>query len=341
MIKEFEFLTELYKYQKIEKMFFTEKYGSNKIFSPMPQIRIVTEDKNMSISTLGKRDDPKTVINTQKNMNEILIEPAQIWETDNIDEETAYSNYSHTTVNVKSSKEIQKNIDYARSLKMRTLKERKERREEKMLADLITKGIIQYDDGNRAYTSIDFNISKENITVNNNFKLYEYFISGCDEIRKTGHAPTEIIISPEMETLIINNSQIKDMIKKNEANMAVLNMKNSINVRDVINIRGLPPILVYFGEYTDEKGETKRYYEIPTGTNKARFSIIAGSVIQMAYGAFINFNINKNGYPIMGEAFSWETIPEDGMRKEMNLYSRPGHYLRNAKAIKTVDVTYE
>jgi hypothetical protein len=334
---DFQFLTELYKTQKIEKLFFTEKYGKNKKFSHMPEIRVVTEDKGMSISTLGKRGDPNTTINTQKNVTEKIIDPAQIWETDMIDEQTIYTNQNPANIMAKSSKDIKTNADYIRALKLRALKERKNRREEKMLADLIATGKIEYKDSKRSYTSLDFGITKDTQTISTSTKLYEYLISLTDDIRKSGHAPTEIVISPGMETAILNNTQIKDMIKKNEANIGTLQMHTAPNVREVIRLKGLPPIYVYFGEYTDENGTTKPYF--PTESGKERISVISASAIQVAYGAFVNFKVNQNGYPVMGEAFSWETIPESGMYKELNLYSRPGHYIRNGKAIASVSVT--
>ena len=288
--------------------------------------------RDRTVATLGKPGDPAKPINISHNVTEMALEPVQIFEYDMITEEDVFTNANPAVFVAESAQSIINNKNYIRGMKLEGLKRRVARRIELMLAQLASEGKITYNDGVRNI-EVDFNVSAENYSLTSTTDVYKDLLDIADEIRKKGHAPNLILVSPDVEKALLNNTKVEKYINKQGFNLAVMRMENYPNARAVIELKGLPTFYVYFGEYVDESGNVKSY--IPDG----KIIVLSTEVFRLGYGAIVNFKVDKNGNPIMTDVIVYEDIVNDGNAKALYVLSKPLPYILNAGAMKILNVT--
>ncbi|APT75285.1 hypothetical protein LN42_01930 [Marinitoga sp. 1137] len=329
---DWKFLTELYRKTPVENYFLTKTLGKNKKFSPVPKVNIRTEDFGMTIASLGKVGDPAKPVKTTNTVTETMIDPAQIFEYDELTEDDIFANANPGVLALNGSEGVVSNKEYIRALKMEGLKRRVNRRIEQMFAQIISEGKISYNDGERKYEITFNNVTPVDYTLSSTTKIYKDLVNAADEIRKNGFAPDMIIMSKDVEAALFDNTQIKDMIKKQELNLARAQMQNEdALVRRSFEAVNIPPMYVYMGEYND--GTVKKY--IPDGT----LIMLSSQAFRLAFGAIVQFDVQPNGNPIMTDVLSWEKVTKDGIAKALYVMSRPLPYLINANALKIFNVT--
>ncbi|SHE47970.1 Phage major capsid protein E [Marinitoga hydrogenitolerans DSM 16785] len=329
---DWKLLTELYRKTPIENYFLTKNLGKNVKYSPVPKVTIRTEDYGMTIANLGLIGDPAKPINVQNNVTEIAIDPAQIFEYDKLTEDDIFTNSNPAVLALSGSDGVVSNKEYVRAMKIEGLKRRVQRRIEQMFAQIISEGKLSYNDGKRKYEVSFNNVTPQAYTLSSTTKIYNDLIDATDAIRKSGFVPDMIIMSKDVEKALFDNTQVKDLIKKQEWSLARAQMQNEdALVRRSFEAVNLPQMYVYMGEYND--GTAKKY--IPDGT----LIVLSSQAFRLSYGAIVQFDVQPNGNPIMTDVLSWEKIINEGTEKALYVMSRPLPYLINSEALKVFNVT--
>jgi len=327
-----QFLTELYKKAPVEDFFLRNVFGRNKRYSPLPQVKVRTVTKGISIATLGKKGDPARAVKIADNVTDTLLDPAEIYEYDEITEEDALNNANPAVMLFQGASSVVSNVEYIRALKLKELKDRAVRREEKMLAEILSEGKLSYNDSKREII-VDFQPTIDTYTLGTSTNVYKDLLDKHDVMLKTGNKPDYILITSDVEDALLNNSKIEKYIVKTSYDLGQYTMvRKSVNVRETIRLKGLPPLLVYSGSY--EKGGTA--YDYISGS---KIIFANSSKFRFGYGAIINFKLEKSGRPIMTDAISWESVINEGSSKALYIMSRPLPYLVDSNALQILNVT--
>ena len=330
MALSWQFLTEAYKKAKVEDYFLNKTFGKVKQFSPLLQVKVRLESGAMTIASLGKIGDPPNAVKASSTVTETTLSPAQIFEYDTITEEDVFTATNPSLIAIAGIEDVISNKEYIRGLKIEELKRRVERRKELMFAQILSSGQISYNDGVRSY-SVNFNISSESYTLSSTTKVYSDLLSYADAMRKNGHNPDTILITPNVEAALLANNQIKDAVNSQTFALAQMQMNTYVNARDVIQLRGLPKIVVYMGSYTDSSGNAQDYI------SGDKIILADSTAFRLSFGAIQNYNISEN--PVMGEVFSWEEIVNRGTEKAIFVLTRPLPYVVSSDAVKILNVT--
>jgi hypothetical protein len=325
------FLTELYKKAPIEDMFLINKFGAIKKYSPMLEIVVRVESGGMTVATLGKIGDPPSSVKAAKTVTETTLAPAQIFEYDSITEEDVFTQANPELISVSGIQDVVSNKDYIRAVKVQELKNRAMRRKELMIAQILSSGQINYNDGVRSY-NVNFGITPENMTISETSKTYEDILEACDEIRKAGHNPDTILVTQNVASAILGNKQIQTIVNKSSFNMGQVLLKTYNNARDLLALPALPIITVYLGTYADDSGA-----QVPYLGSGDKLIVADSKAFRLGYAAIQNYNISEK--PVMGEAFVWENVVNEGTEKAIFLLSRPLPYVVSSDAVKIFNVT--
>ena len=329
------YLTELYRKVPIETFFLTKVFGkpANVRMSPTLKVNVRVETRGMTIAALGKVGDPPHAVNITHNVTEMDMSPAQIFEYDMLDEESIFSNANPEVLAWGNLGDVVNNRDYLRAMKLQGLKLRVTRRVEEMIAEILTAGKIDYNDGERAY-SVSFGVSTTAYTLTTSTNIYKDLLGYADDMRKAGRNPDTIIITKSVEDHLFDNTYIKDFINKYTFNLAQMQMNTYPNARDTIQLKGLPKFTVYLGTYVDTTGATKNYID------GDKIILADSSAFRLGYGAMVNFDVNPQGTPMMTDVLAWEKVSDDGTHKRLYTLSRPLPYLVSTDALKILDVTF-
>lgn len=330
MSLNWQFLTEAYKKAKVEDYFLLKTFGKVKQFSPLLQVKVRMESGAMTVASLGKIGDPPKAVRASSTVTETMLSPAQIFEFDTITEEDVFTAANPATIAVTGLQDVISNKEYIRGIKLEELKRRVERRKELMFAQILSSGQISYDDGERAY-SVSFSVKSEDYTLSASTKVYTDLLNISDQMRKAGHNPDIILVTPNVEAALLDNTQIEKAVNKQTFALAQVQLNTYTNARDVLQLKGLPKITVYLGSYTDESGSSKDYI---TGD---KIILADSTAFRLAFGAIQNYEISEN--PVMGEVFSWEKIVNNGTEKAIFVLTRPLPYLISSDAVRILNVT--
>lgn len=325
-----QFLTEAYKKAKVEDYFLLKTFGKVKQYSPLLQVKVRMESGAMTVASLGKVGDPPKAVRASSTVTETTLSPAQIFEYDTITEEDVFTATNPALVSVTGIEDVISNKEYIRGLKLEELKRRVERRKELMFAQILSSGQISYNDGERSY-SVSFSVTSEDYTLSSSSKVYTDLLDIADEMRQAGHNPDIILVTPEVEAALLNNTQIEKAVNKQTFALAQVKMETYTNARDVLVLQGLPKIVVYLGSYTDSSGSATNYI---TGN---KIILADSTAFRLAFGAVHNYHISEN--PVMGEVFSWEEIINNGTEKAIFVLTRPLPYLISSDAVRILNVT--
>jgi len=331
MAFNWQFLTDLYRKAKVEDYFLTNMLGKQKRLSPLPEIRVRMESGSMSVAALGKIGDPPRAINASTAVTETTLQPAQIFEYDTITEDDVFTIANPEIVAVNSTAETVSNAEYIRAVKLEELKRRVMRRIELMFAEIITTGGINYNDGERAY-SVSYGVTPGSLEISSSSTVYSDLLDIADEMRSAGHNPSMIIITKNVETALMGNDQIIEMLNTRTFGLGQANLKQYTNAREILRLEGLPPIVCYMGTYTNSEGSSTKY------VNDSDFVIMVDSTaFRLGYGAIQNYHLSETPKAI--DVASWEEVVNHGTEKALFVLSRPLPYIVSADALKIYSVT--
>ncbi|RLG91051.1 MAG: hypothetical protein DRO36_05010 [Candidatus Hecatellales archaeon] len=326
---EWVFLTRLYKQAPVAPGWLTQQLSKNVEYSPIAKVKVRSETNSLTMATLGKLYDPPHPVKISENVSEALVDPAQIYEYDDITEELILAqNYNPQLVAVSGISDVIASKDYIYAKKLATLKARVKNRLEWMFAQLISTGKISYDDGARKYEAT-FGVSTNNYTLNSSAKIVSDLREMIRTMKKNGHSPAFIVVTPNVEKALWDNTQFNKAVDKTSFNVAEMRYEtNEPFVNFVTKIQGVPPIYVYDGSI----GGTS----LISGD---KIILVDPSAIFLAYGAIINANLDKNMNPVQTDVASWEEITNHGSQKSLFVMSRPLPYILNANGITINNVT--
>ena len=328
------FLTRLYKEAPVDSYWLTKQFSKNVDYSPIPKVKIVSETSSLTVASLGKVYDPPKPVKIGVNVSEMLVDPAQIFEYDNITEEDIFArNYNPAVLAIKGKQDVVSSKDYLYAKKTKELKGRVLRRIELMFAQTISEGKITYNDGERAFEA-DFGVTAADYTLSSSTKVVSDLRDLVKEMKSMGFSPAFVLITPNVERALWDNTQFTKAIDKNSFNVAQMRydtLKEPF-VDFIATAKGLPPIYSYSAEYT-EGGSSKSYIE------GDKIILVDPKGIGLAYGAIVNTNLDKNMNPIQIDVAVWEEEVNHGTQLAMFVLSRPLTYIINANAVKILNVT--
>ncbi|RKX51696.1 MAG: hypothetical protein DRP30_07515 [Thermotoga sp.] len=285
----------------------------------------------MTVATLGKIGDPAKPVNVSKNITEMALEPAQIYEYDEITEEDVLTQvFDPSVLVIEGVADVEKSKAYLYTTKMEGLKKRIARRIELMFAQIISQGKITYDDGERKY-EVDFNITPETYDLSASTEgVYNDLQDFMDEMRKKGHAPTIMLMTKSVHNTLMKNDDWLEYLDKNKLNLGRAVMTTNTNVRRTFDIVDFPEMYIYFGEYKDG-ATTKKYIE------GDKIILIDPSVFRLAYGAIVDFTKGEQGKVVQTDVMVWTETPER-TRKLLKVLSRPLPYVVSPEGVKIINV---
>lgn len=327
------YLTTLFRNAPVPTYWLTKNLGKRVDFSPLPKVTVRSETSSVSVASLGKLYDPPKPVNLGNNVSEIEVEPAQIYEYDFITEQLiASENFNPQVLAANGVDDVISSKDYLYATKVRQLKERQKRRLEVMFAELISTGKINYNDGERSYL-LDTGVSAQAYSLSSTTKVIDDLYDLVDDIKAKGYNPEFIIVTKDVAKALWDNTQFKDALNKNGANLGSLSYQlNEPYVRFVGEIKGLPPIYYYANTYTFGGSS----HDAISGS---KIIVLSSEVFTLAYGAIINKNLDANFRPVQTDVAVWEKATEDGSQIAIYLLSRPLPYIGNVNGIKILDVT--
>ncbi len=323
------FLTKLYKEAPAEVGWLTKQLSKNVDYSPIPKVRIVSETSSLTMSSLGKLYDPPKAVKIGVNVSEMLVDPAQIYEHDDITEAMIFAeNYNPQLLALKSAGDVINSKEYLYAKKVKELKARINRRLEWMFAKLVSEGKIDYNDGERRYLA-EFGVTPSNYTLSASTKIISDLRDLVMEMKKYGFSPAFILVTLNVEKALWDNTQFGKAIDKNTFALAQMRYgEPGPFVNLVAGITGLPPIYVYSANIGGE--------ELITGD---KIILVDPNAIGLAYGAIVNANLDKNMNPVQTDVAVWEEVTNHGAQKSIFVLSRPLTYILNSNGIKILNVT--
>jgi len=320
---DWTFLTRLYRQAPVAPQFLTKQI-KNIDFSPLPKVNLYSESNSLTLASLGKVYDPPTPVNLGVNLSSTLVDPAQIYEYDDITEEMIFSqNYNPIMPdNVIASK------DYLYAKKVAELKRRVYNRIEWMLAQVISTGAIAYNDGDRAF-SVSYGVSPVTYTLASTTKVVSDLRSYVKAMKQNGFSPTHIFVTDNVEKALWDNTQFKAAVDTTTFNVAQMRYDATEPfVNFVAEVKGLPPIYNYGGNIGGS--------DLITGN---KIILVDFNALGIAYGAIVNANLDPQMNPIAADAVSWEENTNHGASRSIFVMSRPLPYILNAGAVKILTVT--
>ncbi|MGC9218457.1 MAG: major capsid protein [Athalassotoga sp.] len=328
------FLTRLYKITPSVPKFLTAQLSTQNVdYSPIAKVRVVSQTNSITLSRLGRRGDTRQAVKVSDGLSEMYLDPAQIWEHEDMTEDDVLGqNANPSLLAISGVSDVISSKEYARARKMTILKQRISARLEKMYADLISTGQITYSDGGNVFTSAF--VTPSNYTLSSSTKIVSDLEDIVLNMKASGFIPSFIIVSPSVARALWDNTQFNKAVDKMTFNLAQMNQSTS-NIaygQLLASIVNLPPIYVYDAQYVDDNGTVQHFFD-----NK--MIVVSKDAVGTGYGAFVNFNVDASGNPIMGDVFAWEDKPEDGHALYLNVASRPLPYIVNAHGVKIYNVT--
>ena len=327
------FLTRLYKITPSVPKFLTTQFGNQNVdYSPIAKVRVVSQSNSITLSRLGRKGDPRQAVKVADGLSEMYLDPAQIWEHEDMAEDDVLGQNSNPSLlAINGASDVISAKEYARARKMAILKQRVSARLEKMYADLISTGQITYSDGGNVFTSAF--VSPTNYTLTSSTKIISDLTDAVINMKAAGFIPSFILVSPAVARALWDNTQFGKAIDKTSFNLGQMAQGSNVAYGQLLaSIVNLPPIYVYDGQYVDDNGAVQHFFD-----NK--MVIVSNDAVGTGYGAFLNFNIDAAGNPVMGDIFSWEDTPEDGHALYLNVASRPLPYIVNSNGVKIYNVS--
>ncbi|MCL4407715.1 MAG: major capsid protein [Thermotogae bacterium] len=328
------FLTRLYKITPSVPKFLTSQLSTQNVdYSPIAKVRVVSQTNSITLSRLERRGDPRRAVKVADGLSEMYLDPTQIWEHEDMTEDDVLGQNSNPSIlAISGVSDVISSKEYARARKMMVLKQRISARLEKMYADLVSSGQITYSDGGNVFTSAF--VAPTNYTLATTTKIVSDLEDMILNMKAAGFIPAFIIVSPSVARALWDNTQFNKAVDKMTFNLAQMNQtaSNIAYGQLLASIVNLPPIYVYDGQYVDDNGAVQHFFN-------DKMIIVSKDAIGTGYGAFVNFNIDISGNPIMGDVFSWEDKPEDGHALYLNVTSRPLPYIVNSNGLKIYNVT--
>ena len=325
------FLTRLYKKAPVSPGWLTQVFGKNVEYSPIPKVRILSESSSLSMATLGKVYDPPRPVKVATGVSELLVDPAQIYEYDEITEEMIFAeNYNPSVLAINGAQDVISSKEYLYAKKVEKLKKRAVLRLEWMIAQVVSTGKISYNDGKSAY-SIDYGVTAGSYTLSSSTKIYSDLKDLVATMKQNGFNPKYIIVTKEVENALWDNTQFNKAIDKNSFNLGSANFEiQKPFVTFVAKLNGLPPIYTYTGKV----GET----DLITGN---KIIIADPDAFGLSYGAIINKNLDKNMNPVQTDVAVWEADSQEGDERYIYVKSRPLPHLddKNGLIVKNVTIS--
>jgi len=323
------FLTRLYKQAPAAPGWLTKQLSKNVDLSPIPKVRVISETSSITMSSLGKLYDPPKPVKTAVNVSDTLIDPAQIFEYDEITEELLFAdNYNPQVLAIQGAGDVVSSKDYLYAKKVDSLKKRVQHRLEWMFAQLVGTGKISYNDGERKY-EVTFGVSAGNYTLSSSTKVVSDLRDMVRTMKQNGHSPAFIIVTANVEKALWDNTQFGKAINKTTFNVAEMRYRVPEPFVDfVAEIKGLPPIYLYNGQIGGSS--------LISGE---KIILVDPSAFALGYGAIINANLDKNMNPIQTDVAVWEEYVNHGSGKALFVLSRPLPYIVNANGIVIKNVT--
>lgn len=339
MATPWKLLTEYVKQIKPENLFLYKTLGKVKKFSPISQLVIRTSGTPMSVAKLRKAGSDALAVNTLGTYTEFSVNVPEIFEYDFIDEtyasEMLMPDETDPTV---TPEKIARQLREIYGEKATELRKRIDRAIEKKFAELL-EGTITLDDESGS-TVLSYSIPSEA-----DFDWSDVSIaSPLDDLEKMaddfaynyGVRPKLVLMSDDVAKRFIRTAQVEKYINKNTFGWGSIEPKEiADNVKYIGRFTefGVPDIYVYTGSYIDENGSVQKY--IPNG----KVYMVNPDGFRLGYGAIIDFDINKDGKPIMAELIAKEKIINDGSARAIFVRTKPIPYLNNSNAVIKANVT--
>lgn len=323
------FLTRLYKQAPAEPGWLTKQLSKNVDYSPIPKVRVVSETNSLTMSSLGKLYDPPKPVKIGVNVSEMLVDPAQIYEYDNLTEEMIFAeNYNPQVLAIAGAGDVISSKEYLYSKKVKELKARVNRRLEWMFAQLVGTGQIVYDDGERKFEA-SFGVTADGYSLSASTKIVSDLRDLVKTMKQNGFSPAFIIVTNNVERALWDNTQFNKAVEKTSFNVAEMRYQTvEPFVNFVAQIAGLPPIYVYGGQIDGS--------DLISGD---KIVLVDPNAFALAYGAIVNANLDKNMNPVQADVVTWEEITNHGAQKSIFVMSRPLPYIINANGIIIKNVT--
>lgn len=323
------FLTRLYKQAPVTPGWLAKQLSKNIDYSPIPKVRVVSETNSLTMSSLGKLYDPPKPVKIGVNVSEMLVDPAQIFEYDDITEEVIFAeNYNPQVLAISSVSDVISSKEYLYAKKLKKLKERIKNRLEWMYAQLVSTGQISYDDGERKYEA-SFGVTPGSYTLSSSTKIVSDLRDLVADMKKNGFSPAFILVTNNVEKALWDNTQFGKAVEKTSFNVAEMRYQTVEPFANfVAQIAGLPPIYSYGGQI----GGT----DLITGD---KIILVDPDAVATAYGAIVNANLNQNMDPVQIDVVSWEETTNHGASKSLFVMSRPLPYIINANGVVIKNVT--
>jgi len=324
------FLTRLYRQVPVAPGWLTKQLSKNVDYSPIPKVRLVSETNSLSMATLGNVYDSPVAVSTTVNLSETLVNPAQIFEYDDITEQLIFAeNYNPQVLAISNAGDVISSKDYLYWKKLTTLKQRVQNRIEWMFAKMISTGQIQYNDGTRQF-QVSFGVTPTTYNLTSTTKIVSDLREMVKEMKAAGHSPEFILITDGVERALWDNTQFTKALDKTGASIAQMRYQEVKDpfVMFVAAIEGLPPIYLYTGEIGGES--------LISGE---KIILVDPNAVGIAYGAIVNAHLDKNMNPIQADVVSWEEVTDFGAKKSLFVMSRPLPYILSANGVMIKNVT--
>lgn len=326
---DWKFLTRLYQNAPVSPGWLTKNLGANKDYSPLPKVRIVSSSGTLSMAKLGKVYDPAHAVKVASGVNEMLVDPAQIYEYDILTEELLFAeNYNPQVLAVQSASDVVSSKDFIYAKKLAKLKERVQNRIEWMFAQMISTGGITYNDGETLF-NVSYGVNPTNYSLNANTKIVSDLKDIVKEMKSKGFSPTHIILTEAVEKALWDNTQFMKSLESTSVNLgtAVFEVTEPF-VTYVAKLNNLPQIFSYGGSIDG--------VDLISGN---KIIVVDANACGIAYGAIINTNLDPTMRPIQTDVASWEAVSKEGDEKYLFVKSRPLPYIANANAVKILNVS--
>jgi hypothetical protein len=331
-----QLLTKVFENRKVEPFFLTKALGANKIYSPTTKVTVRTVTHGGGKAAIGLRGDPATRINAGITVTEVDRTPPQIYEMDNVADAHLTTNYDPNTMQMlEGNSDILRSMNYIYGKKADEMMLRYRRALEWMMREVGFTGKVTDDDRG---IEIDFEIDDAaDYTLNSTADPLSDLGAICEAYATTnGIFPDLIVTTPAIAKAILAHSKVEKWINKNTYSFGNLQSQfNDPMTRFMGSFKefGIPEIYAYVGSYADSTGAAQTF--VPSGklmvTNRSKWSV--------GYAAQVDYDINADGAPIMGEFLAKEKIAADGKSKDLMLSSFPLPMIESGDAVKVLDVT--
>jgi len=335
----YNFITKIFENRKLEPFFMTKALGANRIYSPTTKVNIRTIKHGGGMAGIGLRGDPANVIDAGVTLSEVEKTPPQIFEKDSVADEHLTTDYDpRSLANLESSSDVVRSFEYLYGKKADELKLRYFRRLEWMFSQLAFTGEISVSTTERAFThSFDvdspagFDISSSTTDV------LDGLGDVCANYAKTnGVFPNLIVTTPDVAKAILKHKTVEKWIQKNTFNMGGMTSNYTDPMtRFIGSFRefGVPEIYAYAGNYANSSGTATNY--VPSG----KLLITNTQFWNLSFAAQVDYDINENGNPVMGEFLSKIKISPEGKSKDLLFSSYPLPIVMSGDAVKILNVT--